>query len=123
MHILIADDHKAVRENLRSLLKDQQPQWDISEASSGKEAIEVCRKTMPDVAVLDIVMAPVGGVAAAYDIREINPAAKIILISNHYNVQEASTVMRILGAGAFVSKSDAVKSLVPTIKRLLNKES
>ena len=123
MHVLIADDHKAVRENLRSLLKDQQPHWDISEAANGQEAIELFRKKMPDVAVLDIVMAPVGGVAAAYDIREINPTAKIIFISNHYNVQEASAVTRILGAGAFVSKSDVVRSLVPTIKRLFNKEN
>ena len=120
VRILIADDHKSVRDNLRSLLKHHQPLWEVSEASDGQEAVELFRKTIPDVAVLDIVMDPVGGIAAAYEIQRINPASKIIFISNHYNVREASVVTRLLGAGAFVSKSELVKSLITTIKRLLN---
>jgi CheY-like chemotaxis protein len=84
VHILIADDHKAVRDNLRSFLNEQQPYWEVSEASNWQEAIDLFRKTTPDVAVLDIVMMPVGGVAAAYEIRRINPDAKVVFISGHY---------------------------------------
>ena len=120
MHILIADDHKAVRDNLRSLLKEQQPYWELSEAANGKEAIELFSKVAPDVAVLDIVMEPIGGIAAAYEIQRTHPATKIIFMSNHYNVREASVVTRLLGAGAFVPKTEAVKLLVPTIKKLLD---
>ena len=117
MHILIADDHKAVRDNLRSVLKEQQPHWELSEAANGKEAIELFRKIAPDVAVLDIVMEcdP-----AAYEIQRTHPATKIIFISNHYNVREASVVTRLLGAGAFVPKTEAVRLLVPTIKKLVD---
>jgi DNA-binding NtrC family response regulator len=60
-----------------------------------------------------------GGVAAAYEMRRIDPKAKIILISGYYAPGEASSLTRLLGAGAFVPKSDAVKQLVPTIKRIL----
>jgi DNA-binding NarL/FixJ family response regulator len=123
LHILIADDHKGVRHNLRSLLKEQQPHWEISEASDGQEAIELFRKQVPDVAVLDIVMNPVGGVVAAHEIRLIDPAAKIIFISAHYAPGDASIITRLLGAGAFVPKAQAVSSLVPTIKRLLSPEN
>ncbi len=123
VHVLIADDHKFVRDNLRALVAQQQPNWDVSEASNGLEAVELFRKNAPDVAVLDVVMEPLGGIAAAYEIREINPAAKIIFISSHYTVGEASIVIHLLGAGAFVSKTEAVKLLIPTIKRLLNEES
>jgi DNA-binding NarL/FixJ family response regulator len=123
VHVLIADDHKAVRDNLRSVVKEQQPCWEVSEASNGQEAVDAFRKTTPDVAVLDIVMEPIGGIAAAYEIQQISPATKIIFISSHYNVREASVVTRLLGAGAFVPKTEAVKSLIPTIKRLLNPES
>ena len=123
VHVLIADDHKFVRDNLRSLLAEQQPFWELSEASNGQEAVEVFRKMTPDVAVLDIVMNPTGGVAAAYEIRRIDPKAKIIFISSHYAPGEASTLTRLLGAGAFVQKSDAAKSLIPTIKRILSEES
>ena len=120
MHILIADDHKAVRDNLRAVLKEQQPRWELSEAANGKEAIELFRTTAPDVAVLDIVMEPIGGIAAAYEINRINPGTKIIFISNHYNVREASVVTRLLGAGAFVPKTEVVRLLVPTIQRLVD---
>src|SRR5579883_1356764 len=109
MHILIADDHGPVRDQLRSVLRKSQPHWEISEAADGSEAIEVFRKAAPDVAVLDIVMAPVGGVAAAYEIRRINSNAKIIFISGHYTMRDASIVTRLLGAGAFVQKDDAVR--------------
>jgi DNA-binding NarL/FixJ family response regulator len=123
VHVLIADDHKFVRDNLRSLLEEQQPFWEFSEASNGQEAVEIFRKTTPDVAVLDIVMQPMGGVAAAYEIRRIDPAAKIIFISSHYTMGDASVITRLLGAGAFVQKAETGKLLVPTIKRLLNEEN
>ena len=109
MRILIADDHKSVRDNLRSALNQQQPQWEVSEASDGQEAVDMFRKAAPNVAVLDIVMMPMGGVAAAYEMRRIDPKAKIILISGHYAPGEASLITRLLGAGAFVPKSDAVR--------------
>jgi DNA-binding NarL/FixJ family response regulator len=75
------------------------------------------------VAVLDIVMHPMGGIAAAYEIRRIKPDAKISFISSHYNPGEASTITRLLGAGAFVPKSEAVKMLIPTITRILNESN
>ena len=123
MHVLIADDHKFVRNTLRALLKKQEPHWEVSEAADGHEAVEVFRKATPDVAVLDIVMDPLGGVAAAYEIKRIDPAAKIIFISSHYTTGQASVFSRLLGAGAFVRKSDTGKLLVPTIKRLLSAEN
>ena len=120
VHILIADDHKAVRDNLRSLLREQQPHWECSEAANGKEVIELFRSIAPDVAVLDIVMEPIGGIAAAYEIQRTHPGTKIIFMSNHYNVREASIVTRLLGAGAFVPKTEAERLLVPTIKKMLD---
>ncbi len=123
VRILIADDHKAVRDNLREVLNKEQPLWEISEASNGQEAVDVFRKSGPDVAVLDIVMMPMGGVAAAYEMRRIDPKVKIILISGHYAPGDASIIVRLLGAGAFVPKSDAVRQLVPTIQRILGEEN
>jgi DNA-binding NarL/FixJ family response regulator len=123
VHILIADDHKSVRDNIRSFLEEQQPHWRVSEASNGQQAIDLFQQTTPDVAVLDIVMEPIGGIAAAYEIQRTHPETKIIFISNHYNVGEASVVTRLLGAGAFVPKTDAVRSLIPTIKKLLDPDS
>lgn len=123
VRVLIADDHKFVRDALRSLLAERQPHWELFEASDGQEAVELFRKTAPDVAVLDVVMAPVGGVAAAYEMRRINPVAKIIFISSYYTKGEASLITRLLGAGAYVHKAETGRLLIPSIKRLLNQES
>ena len=123
MHVLIADDHQGVRDNLRRLLKEHQPRWRLSEAPNGQEVLKFFGKRGPDVAVLDIVMAPIGGIAAAYQIRRTHPGTKIILISNHYEMREGSAVTRSLGVAAFVPKTDLVRLLVPTIGRLLAEES
>ena len=68
-------------------------------------------------------MMPVGGVAAAYEMRRIDPKAKIILISGHYAPGDASIITRLLGAESVVPKSDAVRQLVPTIQRILGEEN
>jgi DNA-binding NarL/FixJ family response regulator len=118
-HILIVDDHEFVREALRNLIKIDEPAWQLSEATDGKEAVEIFRKTEPEVVVLDIVMQEMNGVAAAYEIRKIAPEAKFVFISNHYAGAEASMFACALHAAAFVQKAEASRALIPTIKRLL----
>jgi len=120
MHILIADDQQFVRTTLHSLLKHRNPHWEISEASNGQEALELYRKTTPDVVILDIVMSPMNGVAAAYEMRRIDPSAKIVFISSHYTPGDASVIARLLGAGAFVQKAEIGKALIPAITRLVD---
>jgi two-component system, response regulator YesN len=120
-HILIVDDQRYVRETLWTLLKTQEPDWELSEASDGTEAVEVFRKTEPEVVVLDIAMRGMNGVAAAYEIRKITPEAQIVFICcrNHFTFAEASLIVRLLRAGAFVPKVKLDSVLIPTIKRLL----
>jgi DNA-binding NarL/FixJ family response regulator len=114
-HILIVDDHEFVREALRNLIEIDEPDWQLSEASNGKEALDVFREVEPEVVVLDIVMDGMNGIEAAHQIRQINPDAKIIFMSSQYS----SGVPRLLGDGAFVQKAEAGSVLLPTIKRLL----
>jgi DNA-binding NarL/FixJ family response regulator len=122
-HILIVDDHEFVREALCNLIKNDEPAWQLTEATDGNEAVEIFRKTEPEVVVLDIVMRGMNGVAAAYEIRKISPDAKFVFISNYYTGAEASMFACVLHAAAFVQKAEAGKVLIPTIKRLLNEEA
>jgi NarL family two-component system response regulator LiaR len=117
-HVLIVDDQEFVRAALCNLIKLDEPAWQLSEASDGQEALEVFRKTAPEVVVLDIVMDGMNGLEAAWRMREIAPDAKIVFISSNYTTRDACGVARLL-AGAFVPKSEAGRSLIPTIKRLL----
>ncbi|HZP31920.1 MAG TPA: response regulator transcription factor [Candidatus Acidoferrales bacterium] len=117
--VLIVDDQEHVRKALRAMFESHEPQWELSEAEDGRQAVEFTRSIKPDVVVMDIVMDGMNGVAAACEIRQTAPAAKLVLISSHYTSSDASVLSRLLGVGAFVQKADAGTVLIPTIKRLL----
>jgi len=119
--ILVVDDQPYVRRTLRTLLK-QQSHWEIYEAEDGRAALKQVRELKPNIVVLDIVMPVMGGVEAAYEIRQFAPQTKIVLISSHYTPQDAAHLARLFGDGAFVTKAESGKELVSTINRLLPEE-
>ena len=104
-------------------LLTQQPHWQIYEAADGRAAVDQAREIKPDVVVMDIVMPKMSGLAAAYEVRRLSPATKIILMSSHYVKEEAAYLARLLGDGKFLPKSEIGTELVPAIRRLLPEES
>jgi DNA-binding NarL/FixJ family response regulator len=119
--ILVVDDQKYVRHTLRSLLAEQR-HWQIYEAADGKTALDRARKLKPDVIVMDIVMPVMNGIAATYELRNVAPETKVVLISSHYTPEEAAILARLFGDGTFVTKAAAGKDLVPAVSRLLPPE-
>lgn len=119
--ILIVDDHKVVRRTLRALLARER-HWRIYDAGSGSVALNLIRDVHPHVVLLDLVMPEMNGVELAVEIRRLDNAPKIVLMSSHYNSEEATVLARLFGDGNFVPKSEAGKSLIPTINRLLPEE-
>jgi NarL family two-component system response regulator LiaR len=119
--ILVVDDHEFVRRTLCSMLS-QQPDWKIYEAENGKVALEQIRELKPDVVVMDIVMPEMNGIEAAYEIHRHGLGTKVILISSHYTPQEADILAHMFAEGAFIQKSEADKTLIPAINRLLSGE-
>jgi len=119
--ILVVDDQQYVRNTLRSLLAEQR-HWQIYEAADGKTALDRARKLKPDVVVMDIVMPVMNGIAATYELRQVAPETKVVLISSHYTPDEAAILARLFGDGSFVTKAAAGKDLVPAVSRLLPPE-
>ena len=76
----------------------------------------------PHVALLDLVMPEMNGVELAVEIRQLENAPKIVLMSSHFTPEEAAVLARLFGDGNFVPKSEAGISLIPTINRLLPEE-
>jgi DNA-binding NarL/FixJ family response regulator len=120
--ILVVDDQQFVRRTLCSLL-DQQLHWKVYEAEDGMAAVDRAREIKPDVVVMDIVMPNMSGIAAAYELRQVVPEAKVILISSHYTEEEAALLARLFGDGNFIEKSETGTKLVPMISRILPFES
>jgi len=119
--IVIVDDHRSVRKTLRALLA-RAPHWRVYDVESGAMALDLIREIRPHVALLDLVMPEMNGVELAIEIRQLENAPKIVLMSSHYSSEEAVVLARLFGDGNFVPKSEAAISLIPTISRLLPEE-
>jgi len=120
--ILVVDDQEYVRQTLCALLM-RQSHWTIYAAADGTTAIDRARDIKPDVAVIDLVMPKMNGLAVAYELRRLSPQTKIILISSHYVKEQAAHLVRLLGDSNFVPKSEIGKDLVPAINSFLLEES
>lgn len=101
--LLVVDDHAEFRRTLRQMFENH----DVSvvEAASGEEAVRSFKDARPDLAIVDMRMPGMGGLEATRAIREIDPSARVIVISQF---TEAGQLERALEAGAvdFVGKED-----------------
>ena len=106
IRVVLADDHKAFREALRGFL-EKDPSIDIvGEASDGSEAMDLVRSVQPDVAVMDIRMPGVNGIAALLQLAAAHPAVKLIVLSVTAEPIFAAEMLRV-GASAYVTKANA----------------
>ena len=90
------------------------------EAQDGQQALDQVRALNPDLVLLDINMPVMNGIQAAFEIRRIAPAIKILFFTVQEFTPEAEAAVRLLGVQGFVNKSSAGTELVPTLKRLLD---
>src|ERR1044071_9759835 len=95
--VLLADDHKMVREALTFLLEDAGDIQVVATATDGAEAVEVAKQVSTDVALIDISMPRLDGIAATLYIHQCRPNTAIIILSLH-NTPEY--IARALQAGA-----------------------
>ncbi len=118
---MLVDDHRHIRQNLRSIVT-QQSHWQVYDVDNGTLALDLIPQIQPHVVVLDLIMPDMNGVELASEIRRLEHAPQIVLVSSHYTSNEVAHLARLFGDGNFVPKSEAAKLLVPTIARLLPEE-
>ena len=115
IRVLIADDHRIVRDGVKALLASSGDVLIVGEAGDGRTAVELCEKLAPDVALLDIAMPGLGGLEATLEIRKRSPRTRILVLTQY---EEREYVRRFLKAGVsgFVLKRTAGNSLVDAIR-------
>jgi DNA-binding NarL/FixJ family response regulator len=116
MKILIVDDHPIVRAGLRRLLAAE-PEYQVREAASGREALVVFREYRPDLVILDLSMPGLGGIEVIGRLRLDEAAARVLVLSMH---REAMYARRALQAGAagFISKNAPADRLLEAVRRV-----
>lgn len=114
MRILLADDHDIVRRGLTDLIA-RQPGWAVcAEARGGREAIALATALKPDVAVIDMNMPDLDGLAVTREIRAASPSTEVLVFTMHDSEDLSAAVVAAGGRGCLL-KSSAVRSIVTAI--------
>lgn len=115
IRVMLADDHKILREALRSVLEHEPDIAVVAEASDGNETLRLVEQDPPDVVVMDIGMPGMDGIEATRRLIQECPAIKVVALSTYF---DRRIVLQMLEAGArgYVVKASGGKELVRAIR-------
>lgn len=115
LKILLADDHKVMRDGLKMLINAQADMEVIGEADDGQAAWQQVKESMPDLVVMDVSMPQMGGARATERIKSECPQVKVIALTAH---EDRSYVSQLLEAGAsgYMLKVAASEDLINAIR-------
>lgn len=116
--ILVADDHRMVREALCHLLQAQPDLEVVAKASDGNAALDMAHQHAPDAICMDIQMPGMRGVEATRALRSGLPNVKVVAMSTFV---DQSLVLEMIAAGAmaYVTKNSACEELLDALRAVL----
>jgi DNA-binding NarL/FixJ family response regulator len=115
IRILLADDHALVRAGIRTLLEKIPNVEVVGEASTGRQALEMVKTTLPNLVLMDIAMAELGGLEALPRITKDFPGVKVVILSAHANEEYVIRALRS-GAAGYMLKDAATAELELAIR-------
>jgi len=113
--VILADDHRIVRQGLRALLEAEADMEVVGEASDGLTVADMVAKLAPDVLVLDLMMPGLNGLEVTRKVHQRSPFVRIIILSMNANEDYVQEALRN-GAAACLLKESCIETLVPTIR-------
>lgn len=105
--VLLADDHRVVREGLRALLEAEGGIEVVGEAETGRQAVELAKTLRPAVVVMDIAMPLLNGMEATRQILKALPVARILILSAHSDDAYIEQVLALGAAGYLLKQTSA----------------
>lgn len=117
IRVLIAEDHTVVRDGLVSIINQQSDMRIVGEAGNGRQVVGVWRQQRPDVTLMDLRMPELDGVAAIYEIRAIDPNARIIVLTTYDGDEDIYRGMRA-GAKSYLLKDVRREELFQCIREV-----
>ena len=115
--VLLVDDHTVVRQGLRALLKSEEDIEVIGEAENGRMAVQIARKTPPDVVVMDVAMPLMNGLEATRQILKALPATRVLVLTS-YSDDDCVQQLTEAGISGYLIKQTASNDLVKAIREV-----
>ena len=115
--ILLVDDHELVRQGIGAMLKTASDLQVVGEAKTGREAIEVARRELPDVVLMDVRMPDMDGLEATRRIKEERPRTAVIMLTMHDNATYLRDAVKA-GAAGYLLKDVSKEELTDAVRQV-----
>ena len=115
--IVLADDHRVVRQGLRALLEAEPGFRLVGEAGDGLETVQLVERLHPDVLVLDLMMPGLNGLEVTLQVGKRSPQTRVVILSMHANEAYVLEALRN-GAAGYVLKDAGVTELVQAVREV-----
>jgi DNA-binding NarL/FixJ family response regulator len=122
VRIVIADDHDLTRMGLRRMVEVERGLEIVGEAQNGRAALELCRDLEPDLAILDVRMPELDGLATTRAIKAVRPKVAVLLLSLYATPEYILEALEA-GAAGYVLKEAPLEELVAAIRQIVRGES
>jgi two-component system NarL family response regulator len=115
--VLLVDDHELVRQGVASMLAKAEDVIVVGEAKTGREAIEIARRELPDVILMDVRMPDMDGLEATRRVKEERPRTAVIMVTMHDNPAYLREAVRA-GAAGYLLKDVSKDELLDAIRQV-----
>src|SRR3981081_2948016 len=113
--VLLVDENKILRDGIKAILKHTDEFRVIGEAETGTDAVQICKRSRPDVILMDIGLPGLTGIETTQEILRHSPDAKIIILSMYDDEHSVVSAIRA-GARAFVLKKASDNDLIDALR-------
>jgi len=121
IRLLLADDHRMLREGLRRSMVDEG--FDVvGEAADGDEAVQLVTALQPDVVLMDVTMPNMDGVEATRRIREVVPDTKVVMLTMHADRDVVAEALRA-GAVGYLVKDCSIDEICEAIRMVMRDDA
>jgi two-component system NarL family response regulator len=116
--VLVVDDHSLLRTGVANIINQELDLEVVAEAADGRDGVEAFRTYRPDVTLMDLRMPEMEGVEAVRRIREIDPQARVIVLTTYDADEDIARALQA-GAKAYILKDIAADALIACIRDVL----
>lgn len=113
--VLLVDDHKILRDGIRSILERSAEFKVVGEAENGQDAIQFCREQRPEIVLMDIALPGLSGIETTNEILRDCPQTRVVILSMYDDEHSVVSAIRS-GARAFVLKKASHIDLIDALR-------